>query len=210
MQRLPLYHSCFFRALFANQVLLCLATWYAALVNVDLGCRRASLLFVPYVKSVSACLSSALPLSFAIILFLFQVVVNASSEGQGIASSAGLVGEPFSLSVPQAHLWSFDDPFLYDLDVTLLDGSNKDAETVSYCTCHSNFTCHRRVTCHCSVTCHQSVTCHSSFTCRNSATCHCSVTCHGNFTRHRSGTCHCSITRHSALTCHMSTSGKPP
>ena len=162
-----------------------------------------------YVKSNSVYLSSAFPLSFAIILFLFQVVVNASSEGQGIASSAGVVGEPFSLSVPQAHLWSFDDPFLYDLDVTLLGDSNKDAETVSCCTCHSNFTCHRRVTCHCSVTCHRSVTCHSSFTCRNSATCHCSVTCHGNLPVIAVLPVIAALPVNSTLTCHMSTSGRP-
>ena len=46
--------------------------------------------------------------------------MNASSAGHPVGSSTGFVGEGFSLPVPQAHLWSFDDPFLYDLDVILL------------------------------------------------------------------------------------------
>ena len=47
-------------------------------------------------------------------------MVNASSAGQPVGSSMGVVGQGFTLPVPQAHLWSFDDPFLYDLDVFLL------------------------------------------------------------------------------------------
>ena len=48
-----------------------------------------------------------------------------------VGSGTGFVGEAFSLSVPQPHLWSFDDPFLYDLDVTILGGRNSDGKSVS-------------------------------------------------------------------------------
>ena len=50
--------------------------------------------------------------------------MNASSAGHPVGSSTGFVGESFTLSVPQAHLWSFDDPFLYDLDVVLLGSTS--------------------------------------------------------------------------------------
>ena len=60
-----------------------------------------------------------------------QVVVNASTEGQSVGSTTGFVGQAFPLLLPQPHLWSFDDPFLYDLDVTILSGRNSDGKTVS-------------------------------------------------------------------------------
>ncbi len=60
-----------------------------------------------------------------------QVVVNASTEGQSVGSTTGFVGQAFPLLVPQPHLWSFEDPFLYDLDVTILSGRNSDGKTVS-------------------------------------------------------------------------------
>lgn len=53
-------------------------------------------------------------------------MVNASSAGQPVGSSVGVVGQGFTLPVPQAHLWSFDDPFLYDLDVILLGPKSTD------------------------------------------------------------------------------------
>ena len=59
-----------------------------------------------------------------------QVVVNASTEGHSVGSTTGFVGQAFPLVVPQAHLWSFEDPFLYDLDVTILSGKNSDGKTV--------------------------------------------------------------------------------
>ena len=60
-----------------------------------------------------------------------QVMVNASTEGQSVGSTTGFVGQAFPLLLPQPHLWSFDDPFLYDLDVTILSGRNSDGKTVS-------------------------------------------------------------------------------
>ena len=64
-------------------------------------------------------------------MFSLQVVVNASTEGQSVGSTTGFVGQAFPLTVPQAHLWSFEDPFLYDLDITILSGRNSDGKMVS-------------------------------------------------------------------------------
>lgn len=61
--------------------------------------------------------------------------MNASSAGRAVGSSMGVVGQGFTLSVPQAHLWSFDDPFLYDLDVVLLAKSTDPVQVgISICT----------------------------------------------------------------------------
>lgn len=59
-------------------------------------------------------------------------MVNASSDGHRAGSASGFVGEAFTMAVPQAHLWSFDDPFLYDLDVTLLGGQNSNGDMVCF------------------------------------------------------------------------------
>lgn len=56
--------------------------------------------------------------------------MNASSEGHPAGSSTGFVGQGFTLTVPQAHLWSFDDPFLYDLDVVLLGSGSTSTDGV--------------------------------------------------------------------------------
>ena len=61
---------------------------------------------------------------------MMQVLVNASTEGRVISSATGFVGDTFPLSVPSAHLWSFDDPFLYDLDVIVLGGRNSEGQSV--------------------------------------------------------------------------------
>ena len=68
--------------------------------------------------------------------------MNASSAGHPVGSSTGFVGQGFTLPMPQAHLWSFDDPFLYDLDVVLLGSgstSTGGAQVSMHCTAqHSN------------------------------------------------------------------------
>lgn len=64
-------------------------------------------------------------------------MVNASSAGHPVGSSTGFVGQGFTLPVPQAHLWSFDDPFLYDLDVVLL-GSGSTSKGGVQVILHSN------------------------------------------------------------------------
>jgi hypothetical protein len=51
-----------------------------------------------------------------------RVEAVASTGGQEIARVSGLPNADLALTLPQPHLWSPDDPFLYDLTVTLMDG----------------------------------------------------------------------------------------
>lgn len=60
-----------------------------------------------------------------------KVVVNASADGHPAGSASGFVGEKFTMAVPEAHLWSPDDPFLYDLDVVLLGGQNAEGVLIT-------------------------------------------------------------------------------
>ena len=53
--------------------------------------------------------------------------------GKVVASAKSLAGAPAEISLPDAHLWSPEDPFLYDLEVSLLvDGKVVD-RVQSYC-----------------------------------------------------------------------------
>ena len=55
------------------------------------------------------------------------------ADGKGVATSRALAGSEVEIPVPGAHLWSPDDPFLYDLEVSLLvDGKTVD-RVRSYC-----------------------------------------------------------------------------
>ncbi|MET0495031.1 MAG: PA14 domain-containing protein, partial [Actinoplanes sp.] len=47
--------------------------------------------------------------------------------GKRVGSVIGAANTALRLPIPDAHLWSPDDPYLYDLDVTLNDGANRDA-----------------------------------------------------------------------------------
>ncbi|QTE02919.1 Beta-glucuronidase [Streptomyces cyanogenus] len=47
------------------------------------------------------------------------VEVTVSSGGTTVASATGTVGTEFSVPVPNPHLWSPDDPFLYDVTAQL-------------------------------------------------------------------------------------------
>lgn len=49
------------------------------------------------------------------------VQIEARTNETAIASVAGKVGDDLQLDIPEPHAWSPDDPFLYDLNVTLLD-----------------------------------------------------------------------------------------
>lgn len=54
-----------------------------------------------------------------------QVVAVASTGGQKVSEAAGTAGKTFYLSVPDPHLWSPDDPFLYDLKLQLKNKRGK-------------------------------------------------------------------------------------
>ena len=52
----------------------------------------------------------------------FRVEAVASVAGKEVARVAGMANAELMLSLPDPHLWSPEDPFLYDLKVTLKDG----------------------------------------------------------------------------------------
>ncbi len=49
-----------------------------------------------------------------------------------VATAEGAPGRPLHVQVPDARLWSPDDPFLYDLEVTLVDGDQEVDRVGSY------------------------------------------------------------------------------
>jgi beta-galactosidase/beta-glucuronidase len=51
---------------------------------------------------------------------------------QAVAEVTGEAGQPLDLPIPDARLWSPDSPFLYDLQVTLLQGETAVDEVTSY------------------------------------------------------------------------------
>jgi hypothetical protein len=51
-----------------------------------------------------------------------EIEAVASENGRVVGSVRGRVGEDLRLAVPDAHLWSPEDPFLYDLTVRLRNG----------------------------------------------------------------------------------------
>lgn len=56
----------------------------------------------------------------------------ASADGREVGRVSGAPGTALRLPVPHAHLWSGDDPFLYDLTVTLRDGATPVDSVASY------------------------------------------------------------------------------
>lgn len=42
-------------------------------------------------------------------------------NGKEVSKATGKAGEIFSVSVPEPHLWATTDPFLYDLQVHVID-----------------------------------------------------------------------------------------
>ncbi|MEU7424933.1 PA14 domain-containing protein [Streptomyces sp. NPDC040750] len=50
-----------------------------------------------------------------------QVTATAYAGKRRIATATGRTGEPLTLAIPHARLWSPDDPFLYDLKVSVGD-----------------------------------------------------------------------------------------
>ena len=61
------------------------------------------------------------------------VQVRLLADGKQVATAKALAGTEAEIPVPDAHLWSPDDPYLYDLEVSLLvDGKVMD-RVQSYC-----------------------------------------------------------------------------
>lgn len=68
--------------------------------------------------------------------------VSASAHGQRVGQAQGAIGQPFALQVPNANLWSPDNPFLYDLEVQLLGGQQAVVSKLSLLTTPvSNLAC---------------------------------------------------------------------
>src|SRR5208283_1533016 len=61
-----------------------------------------------------------------------QVVAVASSNGREVARVKGPAGANLVMNLPGARLWSPDDPFLYNLKVTLREGSRILDSVTSY------------------------------------------------------------------------------
>jgi hypothetical protein len=61
-----------------------------------------------------------------------RAVVMVSAPGHGVVSiSTAKAGQPIRLPIPKPHLWTPDDPYLYDLKVGLLSASGKVVDEVS-------------------------------------------------------------------------------
>ncbi|MEV4702129.1 LamG-like jellyroll fold domain-containing protein [Actinoplanes sp. NPDC049316] len=58
-----------------------------------------------------------------------KVRAVARSKGKVVGKVTGAAGTQLSVPVPNAHVWTPDDPYLYDLEVTLLNG-NRVLDTV--------------------------------------------------------------------------------
>ncbi len=52
--------------------------------------------------------------------------VARDKKGKVVGRISGPANRELSLPVAKQHLWSPDDPYLYDLEVTLKDGGSKD------------------------------------------------------------------------------------
>jgi len=61
-----------------------------------------------------------------------QVEAIASASGREVARVTGPAGTDLVMNLPDARLWSPDDPFLYDLKITLRDGDRALDSVASY------------------------------------------------------------------------------
>ena len=59
------------------------------------------------------------------------VVVAADPSGRVVATGSGRAGEAIRLPIPTPHLWTPDDPYLYDLTVALVSSSGKVLDAVT-------------------------------------------------------------------------------
>lgn len=62
----------------------------------------------------------------------YQFTATVREENKPVSHVTGNVGEQIEVPVPDARLWSPDDPFLYDLDITLRDGRRPVDRVSSY------------------------------------------------------------------------------
>lgn len=60
------------------------------------------------------------------------IYAQAFADGQEVASAEGMTWIPFHLSIPDPHLWSPDDPYLYGLKLTLMKNGREVDEVTSY------------------------------------------------------------------------------
>ena len=61
-----------------------------------------------------------------------QVEAIVTTKDGEVIRAKGAVGTDWTLALPNPHLWSFDDPFLYDLKVTLIHGGQPGDSVASY------------------------------------------------------------------------------
>jgi hypothetical protein len=61
-----------------------------------------------------------------------SVLAIARDGGKKVAEAKGTAGEPLLLDVADAKLWSPDSPFLYDLEISLMDGAKPVDRVASY------------------------------------------------------------------------------
>lgn len=61
-----------------------------------------------------------------------RVCVTLAAAGRTLAERSSMAGQPVHIAVPEPHLWSPDDPFLYDLTVTLVRDGREIDRAASY------------------------------------------------------------------------------
>ena len=62
----------------------------------------------------------------------FTAVITVSADGRTVADAVVVPGEEIRIQVPNPHLWTPEDPFLYDLEVRLLSGGRETDSVRSY------------------------------------------------------------------------------
>ncbi len=87
---------------------------------------------VRYIQAVPDVDAGVLKLTAATSRGEGEIEAVALADGKEIGRATGKAGEALSVPVPKAHVWSPDDPFLYDLKVTLKNDGKTADEVASY------------------------------------------------------------------------------